>query len=149
MSTDRTVAAHGSTRGISKPLCVLIAEDTPASRKLLEIALEKCGHRVDVAENGIEAVHKVRNQHYDLVLMDINMPIMDGLQATTVIRRLADPAKSRLPIVAVTALAWPRQREQCVSAGMNGFLPKPLDTELLMSTMERVAGTADAAGKAG
>lgn len=125
-----------------RALRVLIAEDTPASAKLLATVLAKRGHAVELAENGEEAVRMVRGGSYDLVLMDIQMPIMDGLEATTVIRHMPESGKSHLPIVAVTAFALRGQRELCLAAGMDDFVTKPVDIRSLMTTVERVAGLA-------
>ncbi len=127
---------------LERPLHVLIAEDTPASAKLLAAVLAKRGHAVEVAKNGEEAVRMVDSGSFDLVLMDIQMPIMDGLQATAVIRHMQETAKSHLPIVAVTAFALQGQRELCLAAGMNDFVTKPVDIRSLMTTVEKMAGLA-------
>lgn len=127
---------------IPRRLRVLIVEDTPASRKLLATVLGKRGYQVDLAENGEEAVQMVHERDYDVVLMDVQMPIMDGLQATALIRRLTEPAKSHLPIVAVTAFAQRGQRELCLAAGMNDFITKPVDLPVLVNVVERFASSA-------
>jgi two-component system CheB/CheR fusion protein len=122
-----------------RSLRVLVAEDTPASRRLLAAMLMKRGHLVDLAEDGSEAVRLVGERDYDVILMDIQMPGMDGLEATSTIRGMNDPCKARLPIVAVTAFALAGQREKCLAAGMDEFVTKPVDIRSLCEAMERVS----------
>jgi two-component system sensor histidine kinase/response regulator len=120
-------------------LRILIADDNKVNQKLATILLTKAGHRVDVAGNGIEAVHAVCQRHYDLVLMDVQMPEMDGLEATRRIRSL--PAEtSRIPIIAMTANTMAEDRILCERAGMNGYVSKPIDVGLLMMEVARCAG---------
>jgi len=120
-------------------LRILLADDNKVNQKLATILLTKAGHRVDVAGNGIEAVHAVCQRHYDLVLMDVQMPEMDGLEATRRIRSL--PAEtSRIPIIAMTANTMAEDRILCERAGMNGYVSKPIDVNLLMMEVVRCAG---------
>jgi two-component system sensor histidine kinase/response regulator len=120
-------------------LRILLADDNKVNQKLATILLTKAGHRVDVAGNGIEAVHAVCQRHYDLVLMDVQMPEMDGLEATRRIRSL--PAEtSRIPIIAMTANTMAEDRILCERAGMNGYVSKPIDVGLLMMEVARCAG---------
>lgn len=103
--------------------------------------LEDAGYTVDVASDGTEAVEKVRcsiSAPYDLVLMDIQMPIMDGIEATKTIRSMEDPRLAKLPIVAMTANAFEEDRQRVLSAGMNGHLGKPIDTDKLFSTLQNI-----------
>jgi CheY-like chemotaxis protein len=97
--------------------------------------LRDLGVTVDLAENGREAVERLAERPYDLVLMDMQMPEMDGLEATRAIRDL--PQHADVPVVALTANAFTDDRERCLQAGMNGFLPKPLDPALLREALER------------
>ena len=90
---------------------------------------------MDIAENGRIAVEKASTQHYDLVLMDVQMPEMDGLEATQAIRRLS--ANKTLPIIAMTANAFNEEKESCLKAGMNDFLSKPVVPDFLYSTILR------------
>src|SRR5205814_1054486 len=85
------------------PLRVLLAEDTPANQKLVQAILTKRGHTVEIARNGREAIHMVKQGTFDVVLMDVQMPGVDGFQATAAIRKLAESAKARIPIIAMTA----------------------------------------------
>ena len=114
------------------PLDVLIAEDHPINQKLLRLTLEKRGHRVTVVSNGAEAVQALddpgRNSpHFDVVLMDLMMPVMDGLEATRRIRQMESGSGRRIPIVAVTACAMDSDRAACFEAGMDDYLAKPVD----------------------
>ena len=92
--------------------------------------------------NGIEAVEAVKAQPFDAVLMDIQMPEMDGLEATRCIRRLGDPEQSNIYIIAMTANALMGDREKCISAGMNDYLPKPIDQKKLLSALVKASSVA-------
>ena len=124
---------------LPRPLRVLLAEDTPANQKVVAYNLSKCGHHVEVAENGQQALAAVGQQDFDVVLMDLQMPVMDGFQATRAIRKLADPRRARLPIIAVTAHALKSDAERCLAAGMDGYLSKPVKSEELIELIERLA----------
>lgn len=125
-------------------LRVLVAEDVPAAQKLVARLLEKLGHRVALAHNGRDAVRQVAAEPFDLVLMDIQMPEMDGYQATAAIRAMADPKKAAVKIVAMTAHTGVEQRSVCLSAGMDDCLLKPIDARLLAAVLDRLqSGAAD------
>ena len=115
-----------------------MAEDNPANQKLTVFVLGRQGHSVEVAENGREAVECICREDFDLVLMDIQMPEMDGYQATAAIRCLEDPAKAHLPIVAMTAHAMARDRQRCLAAGMNAYISKPINADELLNTIARL-----------
>ena len=104
---------------------ILVVDDEPINREVIGIILEDAGLEVDVAENGEEAVMKVRQSDYDIVLMDMQMPVMDGLRATAELRAL--PGKEALVIIALTANAFSDDREKCLAAGMNDFIAKPIE----------------------
>jgi CheY-like chemotaxis protein len=123
-----------------------LAEDNPANQKLMEYVLQGRGHRIEIAENGQEAVAKLAESDFDVVLMDVQMPIMDGYQATAAIRALADPAKARLPIVAITAHAMREYAQRCLSAGMDACITKPICATELIELVERLAASAAATG---
>ncbi len=107
------------------PLHVLVAEDSPVNQKLAVGLLRKKGHQVVVANSGLEAVEQFRTHHFDLILMDVQMPDMDGFEATEAIRN-AEEDGTRTPIIAITARAMKGDRERCLEAGMDGYLSKPI-----------------------
>jgi len=115
---------------------LLLAEDNPINQKVAMHLLGRLGYAVDLAQNGAEAVKMVQGRTYDLVLMDCQMPVMDGFQATKAIRQLAAPV-SRITIVAVTANALAGERERCIAAGMDDYVPKPVSKEALDKALAR------------
>ena len=120
---------------------ILLVEDNELNQEIAVTILEEAGWIMDVASNGAEAVEKVRHSleaPYDLVLMDIQMPIMDGIEATKAIRALPNPQLARLPIVAMTANAFEEDRQRVLSAGMNGHLGKPIDVAKLFATLQEI-----------
>jgi two-component system sensor histidine kinase/response regulator len=112
---------------------ILLVEDNDINQRVASELLQEAGLVVGIAENGQVALDMVRSASWDLVLMDMQMPVMDGLTATEELRKL--PGLARLPIVAMTANAMQRDRERCLAAGMNDFLSKPIDPEELMSAL--------------
>ncbi len=125
----------------SKPggqvLQVLLVEDHPVNQLLLTTLLKKAGHRVTVAANGQLAVDLYPTAPWDLVLMDVQMPVMGGLEATRLIRAMPQSAERRTPIIGVTANARPEDREDCLQAGMDEHLPKPVARDALFALVER------------
>jgi CheY-like chemotaxis protein len=120
-------------------LKVLVAEDNQVNQLVIVAMLSRLGHQVDLAANGAEAVAAVERVPYDLVLMDVQMPEMDGPGATRAIRRLPGPA-SRVPIIALTANAMAGHREEYLAAGMNDYVTKPIKMRDLLAAMARCAG---------
>ena len=120
-----------------EPLRVLLVEDGLVNQKLAISLLTRYGHSVTVAGNGQEAVQLLEAEHYDLVLMDVNMPIMDGLSATTAIRAREKELSGgpRIPIVGVTSST---DRDQCLAAGMDDYIAKPLNAQVLQETLQRI-----------
>ena len=132
--------ASAAQRAVSRPLSVLLVEDSLVNRKLASAVLTKQGHRVTVAGDGREAVEAVARQQFDLVLMDIQMPEMDGLQATRAIRRAEQSTGQHVPIIALTAHALKGDQEVCLKAGMDGYVSKPVTARQLRQAIEEVLG---------
>jgi len=114
---------------------ILLAEDNLVNQKLAVALLAKQGHRVTVAANGQLAVDLSLERHFDLILMDIQMPVLDGLEATAAIRRHEGAAGRRVPIVAMTANAMSGDRERCLAAGMDGYVSKPIRVDELLAAI--------------
>lgn len=127
---------HSRKHGISRPLCILVAEDNPVNQKMMVKMLEKLGCRVDTVDNGKEAIEKVEQCPYDLVLMDCQMPEMDGYTATAEIRRREGPS-GRIPIIAVTAHALAEDRERCLNSGMDDYMSKPVQKESVSAMIRK------------
>lgn len=119
----------------NKHLRILVAEDNVINQQVARGYLEKMGHHVDVVGNGLETVQALRNIPYDLIFMDVQMPEMDGLQATYAIRNMAPPA-SQTCIIAMTANAMKGDEERCIAAGMDGYISKPIQREKLAQAMD-------------
>ena len=120
----------------SKGLRILLAEDTVANQKLVRAILEKRGHDVGVVHNGREAIEVLKEREFDLILMDVQMPIMDGLQAAAAIRSLTKLSQAQIPIVAMTAHTMPGDKERCLAAGMDAYLSKPINSQKLIDMLE-------------
>lgn len=121
-----------------KGLHILIAEDNIVNQKVARRLLEKSGFTVDVVENGKEALEAVQKNEYGLVLMDIQMPEMDGLEATVAIRDMEKKTGKRVPIVALTANNSKGIKERCFEAGMDEFLSKPIDLPAFLEIVEKI-----------
>ncbi len=122
-----------------EPLTILVAEDTPVNQKVVEQILRKRGHNVILANNGREALDLYYENDFDLILMDMQMPTMDGLQATKAIRNIEDPDEPLIPIIALTAHTMKGDRERCIDAGASDYLSKPVDAEALLDMIEKLA----------
>jgi CheY-like chemotaxis protein len=121
-------------------LHILVAEDNPISQVFTAKILEKIGHRPTVVANGEEVLEALVRHNYDLVLMDVQMPLMDGIEATAKIRaHSGDSVDPNIPIVAMTAHAMQGDREKCLEAGMDGYVSKPVDMDELTTTISRIA----------
>jgi CheY-like chemotaxis protein len=131
-----TVHSVGERR--SRPLRLLVADDNPINCRLAGIMLQKAGHSVTTVANGADAVAAVATEAFDAVLMDVQMPVMGGLEATRRIRALADPGRASLPIIAITANAMKGDDEDCYAAGMSGYVTKPIDRGVLLETLDRL-----------
>ena len=112
-------------------LKILLVEDNPINQKVASRVLEKAGHSVTIVGNGLEAITQVSDSKFDLVLMDVMMPEMDGITATVAIRESELGTDRHLPIVALTANAMQGDREKCLEAGMDGYVSKPIQPPVL------------------
>jgi len=122
---------------VKRALKILLVEDNLLNQKFAVATLVREGHTVDIAENGKVAIEKFQNTGYDLILMDIQMPIMDGIQATLKIREIEQERRnSHMKIVAVTAYALEKDKSRCLAAGMDDFLAKPFKPQELIGLIE-------------
>ena len=115
---------------------ILLAEDHIINQKVVIFLLKKAGYVADIVANGLEAVEAVQRQNYDLVFMDVQMPELDGLEATKKIHQLL-PIKNRPVIVAMTANAMPEDKMECLKAGMDDYVSKPLKTDVVYEIIEK------------
>lgn len=115
---------------------VLLAEDHPDTADLVKFGLESLGYDVEVAENGVEAVKKATAERPDLIVMDMMMPVMDGLQATSEIRQ--NPKTKDIPVLAATALASSGDQERCLTSGCNGYISKPFTCRQLDAAIKQL-----------
>jgi signal transduction histidine kinase/ActR/RegA family two-component response regulator len=120
-----------------RPLHILLAEDNPINQKLAVRLLERWGHTVLAVGNGREAIERIRKERFDLVLMDVSMPEMDGLEATALVRSM-EGSQSRVPIIAMTAHALIGDREMCIRAGMDAYVSKPIRPDELLAAMRQL-----------
>ncbi len=126
---------------MGKNMQILLAEDNAINQRLATCLLERHGHRVVIASNGREAVTALAAQQFDLVLMDIQMPEMDGLEATACIRAQERTTGTHIPIVAVTASTTLGDRERCLAAGMDAYVSKPIKSGELFKAIAEMAPT--------
>ena len=132
--SDEAYAVHHTGR-------ILLAEDVEMNQEIAVAILENAGFTVDVADDGQIAVDMVKQSepgYYQAVLMDVQMPVMNGYEATQEIRRLEDPELASIPIIAMTANAFTEDREAALKSGMNGHIAKPIDVHLLFETLDNV-----------
>ena len=125
---------------------VLVAEDNPINQRVIDIVLSKLGYTTDLASDGSQVLEKLQQQEYDVVLMDCQMPVMDGFEAAAAIRALPD-RRARIPIIAVTANVLAGQRDKCLEAGMNDYIPKPINREILEVAIQKFLSPAEALSK--
>jgi PAS domain S-box-containing protein len=129
-----------------RSLGVLVAEDNPVNQKLARAVLQNAGHRVVVVDTGRAAVAAVAREMFDIILMDVQMPELDGLQATRAIRAAESPdgfaaeGARRIPIIGLTAQAMAGDRERCIAAGMDGYVTKPFQAHMLLAEIDRLVG---------
>lgn len=134
--SDKGDEIESSLSAISQSLKVLLVEDTPANQKVVQAILRKRGHKITLANNGREAIDKLEVESFDVVLMDIQMPTVDGYQATATIRQMEDPERAGVPIIAMTAHAMKGDAGRCIEQGMNDYISKPIDSRRLIELVE-------------
>ena len=139
--TERYESTSALIQASERSLRVLLAEDNPVNQTLAMRILERLGHKVEVVNNGKEALRQVQAEEFDLILMDVQMPEMDGLEATTAIRQAETGTGKHTPIVAMTAHAMKGDREKCLSAGMDGYLSKPVRIDELKQILSEIEKT--------
>jgi two-component system sensor histidine kinase/response regulator len=126
------ITVHSIAERRPAPLRILLADDNPVNCRIAVLMLEKAGHQIDVVNGGCDAIEAVRGKPYDLVLMDVQMPDVDGLEATRRIRALP-AAHAGVPVIAITASAMQGDDQRCFDAGMNDYVTKPIDRARLLS----------------
>ncbi|CAN0392877.1 unnamed protein product, partial [Discosporangium mesarthrocarpum] len=124
---------------VVEPLIILVAEDNDVNQTVIRAMLEGAGHRVDLVANGVEAIDAVTRRPYDVILMDIHMPEMDGVSAAQRIRSLPGPERD-IPIIALTANAMKGDRESYIEAGLDDYVAKPIDPSLVTAALRRQCG---------
>ncbi len=133
----------GERRSGVAPMKILLAEDGKVNQLVAVRLLERRGHRVTVVENGLEAVDRARKKDFDVILMDIQMPLMSGFEASQEIREREKKTGGHVPIIAMTAHAMPGDREECLNAGMDDYISKPIESDEFYGVVERFGcGTA-------
>lgn len=136
-------------QSLTPSLRILVAEDHPVNQKLAVALLGKRGHDVQVAADGKLALEAWEHQRFDVILMDVHMPNMGGIEATQAIREREKSRGGHVRIIALTALAMTSDRDRCLQAGMDGYVSKPLDANELFATLERLLPRRPAQGAAG
>lgn len=129
---------RGVTIVPADPLLILVAEDNPVNQRVIRLLLEREGHHVEIVDNGRDAVSSCARTRFDVVLLDVQMPIMDGLEAARALRE--EPSHHDLTLIAITANAFPEDRRRAKKAGMAHFLPKPINTDELRGLLATVEG---------
>jgi two-component system, sensor histidine kinase len=143
-STHQYKGSHIPRLAEQIPLKILLAEDNPVNQKLANRIFEKMGYSIDIAANGIEVLEAIQKQSYDLIFMDVQMPEMDGLEATRQVRAMEQSGQTELSnlvksmqIIAMTANAMHDDREKCLASGMNDFIAKPFKVEQIQAAIEK------------
>ncbi len=136
--SGRSASAGGATKTRSRKVRILLAEDDNISQTIAVAMLEQNGWQVTAVNNGNEVLAELDDEEYDLVLMDIQMPNLDGFETTKQIRRHTEERIARIPIIAMTAHAMREDRERCLAAGMNSYLSKPIETRVFMDVIDKI-----------
>jgi CheY-like chemotaxis protein len=135
-----TVITRHTLREDRRKLQILLVEDNAVNQQLAVRLLEKRGHIVTVASNGREALDFLKQSKFDLALMDVQMPVMDGFETTAAIRKQEAVSGNHLPVIAMTAHAMQGDRERCLAAGMDAYISKPIQADELIEMVENAAG---------
>ena len=137
--TGSSFLTRHSIRESQRSLNILLAEDNPINQKLAVRLIQRMGHKVSIALNGRQALEAIETEKFDIILMDVQMPEMDGLEATQAIRtRESLTGRPRVPIIAITAHAMAGDRDRCLEAGMDGYVSKPLNAQELFEVIENI-----------
>jgi CheY-like chemotaxis protein/HPt (histidine-containing phosphotransfer) domain-containing protein len=141
LGTEQPVAVESRRPRIttSFPSRILVAEDSLVNQALIKLLLEKWGHTPCVAENGAETLALLEHEQFDMILMDLQMPELNGFEATAAIRNKERNTDKHIPIIALTAHALKGDRERCIDAGMDDYVSKPIEPKLLFDVIERAA----------
>ena len=131
------LAQKRASRTPSRTLKILVAEDTPFNQKFIQRLLDRWNHQTTIVNDGRQALEALENDSYDIVLMDVQMPVMDGYTTTRKIRNLTSAIRN-IPIIALTAHAIKGDRERCLEAGMDEYISKPIDSEILFNVIEKL-----------
>ncbi len=142
-SPRKSLITRHSIRESKRCLNILLAEDNLVNQKVAKKILEKMGHVVTIADNGRKAVDALAQENFDLILMDVSMPELTGLEATGIIRNQEKKTGDHIPIIAMTAHAIEGDREKCIDAGMDGYLSKPIKVDQLSQAIESMMQVAD------
>jgi signal transduction histidine kinase/CheY-like chemotaxis protein/HPt (histidine-containing phosphotransfer) domain-containing protein len=137
-ATPAPAAPGDSMAHAEKPFNVLLVEDNPVNQRLAMTVLQRRGHKVSLAANGVEAIQTLEKRSFDLILMDMQMPVMGGMDATRIIRERENVTGGHVPIIAMTAYAMKGDREKCLDAGMDGYVTKPIQTRVLFAAIDEV-----------
>ncbi len=125
----------------SDSLNVLLVEDNILNQKLIVLNLSKFGYKIDIANHGQEALDMVKESRYDLIIMDLMMPVMDGLRATSEIRSYENELTYSTPIIGLTANTFDADREKCIAHGMNEYMAKPFELDLFRTLIKKMGIT--------
>ena len=145
---EQKTTTHLDTENAGPPLRILLAEDNRVNQLLAVRMLEKRGHRVVAVQNGAEAIDAMESGRFDLALLDVQMPVMDGLEVARLTRlRECETGASRIPLIALTAYAMSGDRERCLAAGMDGYVPKPIKLQELLEVISKLRPSHTGAAK--
>ena len=147
--TTRSRGSHPDILPGSRSLHILLAEDNAVNEKVACAILKKAGHTVEVARDGRQAVRLMAAGSFDVVLMDVQMPEMDGFEATAAIREMEKGTGAHTPVIAMTAHAMGGYKERCLEAGMDGYVTKPIRREVLLQALAEFQGAPEPSAVAG